>query len=195
MEVNRKQFSEITGYSERQISTFMDEGMPAERPKKKGAAVRIRTAPAIKWLLERAGEQTKKEGESQRERLYREQADEKALANARERGQLIYRAHVRDALLEIAHALAGALDGLAGRLANELAHSDARTIRERLLFEHRRVRTDLARAISEYVVARGGDDPIREADPASAGKNAGRVGRSQSRNTKRKGRARKVAKR
>lgn len=195
MEVNRKQFAEITGYSERQISTFMDEGMPAVRPKKKGAAVRIPCAAAIQWLLTRANDKSKKQGESQRERLYREQADEKALANERERGKLIYRDQVRDALMTIARSLGSALDGLPGRLANELSHQDARLIRERLLFEHRVVRRDVAQSIAEFVIAHGGDDPLRETDAAAAAKNSGPVGRRKSKATKRKRGTRKVAKR
>lgn len=195
MEVNRKQFAEITGYSERQVSTFMDEGMPATRPKKKGAAVSIETTAAIKWLIARAEQRDKSKSESQRERLYREQADEKALANAKERGQLILREQVSAALMTIAQAAASALDGLAGRLANELAHHDARFIRERLLFEHRRVRRDIADAGAEFIVAHGGDDPLREADDASAGKKPGSVGRRKSRTAKRKRGTRKVAKR
>lgn len=160
--VSAKEFAAWHGISQSRVSQLIRDGMPAENEGRRGAKAKINTAAASEWLIERRARQQSGKRESERERLYREQADEKALSNERERGNLIYRDQVRDVLLMIAQSLASALDGLPGRLANELAHQDARPIRERLLNELRLVREDLAFAAADWVVQHGGEDPFAE---------------------------------
>lgn len=53
MKANRREFADIVGVSERAVASWMDEGMPAKRARKKGAQVEIETGPAIAWLCER----------------------------------------------------------------------------------------------------------------------------------------------
>jgi len=53
MRVNRRQFAEIVGVSQRTVGKWIDAGMPAHRPGQNGKAIVIETASAIEWLCER----------------------------------------------------------------------------------------------------------------------------------------------
>lgn len=77
----------------------------------------------------------------------REAATKLALANARERGRLIYADQVAEVLTTLAADLSARHDALPGRLAGELAgETDAAVIRSRLLDELRNVRAAFADA-------------------------------------------------
>lgn len=152
--------------------------MPVQKSGRKGRPVEIDTAEGIAWLCEKSKGDSESKKMSHRERLYREQADEKALANAERKKDLLPRASVRDALITVGGAVASELDGVPSRVASELAGiNNAREVRERLLFELRRIRTRIARSISEYIVDNGGTDPMREIDSAAKENNTGCVGR------------------
>lgn len=195
--VNAKEFAEWLGISKARVTQLIQEGMPAENSGRKGSPLKINTAEATEWLIAKRAGQLEEKPESQRDRLYRERADEKALANARQRQQLLTRGSVREALLMIATQCATSLDGLPGRLANELATiTDARILRERLLFETRDIRRRIARSVSEYITAHGGADPLRLADGAATAKKPRSMGGRKPRTASRKNRrARAVAKR
>lgn len=62
--------------------------------------------------------------DGERLRLVMEQADEKAIKNATDRGQLIWASHVRQLFTEAASMMRSSVRGLSGRLANELAGID-----------------------------------------------------------------------
>jgi len=171
MECNRDEFAELIGRSTGWISKMLDFGMPAIRSRRKGSPVRINTAEAIPWLLEQAKAEAKPAAESQRERLAREQADKVALENAASRGELVRSADVEALVLETIAQLGSVLDGVPGRLANELAGlADPAEIRARLMQELRGARSAFADRLAQLAdageqLAESGDD--REAAAAS----------------------------
>jgi hypothetical protein len=87
---------------------------------------------------------------SERLRLLSELADREALDNARRRGEVIEYRDAEDCMLALVTILTSRLDGVAGRLANELVNEpNAAIIRDKLLTEHRRIRT----AVSAGLIA------------------------------------------
>jgi phage terminase Nu1 subunit (DNA packaging protein) len=173
MIVNRAEFAEIVGFSAQQVQEWMKAGMPGDAGRR-GKECRIDTAAAIRWLVDRGS--TKRSAssgdDSERERLNREQADKVALQNAQTRKQLVRREHVQLVLLESNALLAGQLDGVAGRLANEIAGTtEPAKIRQLLLDEHRRIRSAYADALGKLAESGGGSEfdegdslPAEEAD-------------------------------
>lgn len=167
--VNRSEFAELVGFSARQVHEWIKDGMPAEAGRR-GKECRIDTAAAIRWLIERGSQ--KRSGDSgetaEGERLKREQADKIALQNAATRGETVLRVHLRLVLLESNALLAGQLDGVAGRMANELAAiNEPAKIRQKLLDEHRRIRAAYADALGQLAESGGGSE-LDEVDPDTA---------------------------
>lgn len=169
MHFSGKQFAELTGYSVQQVNEWMNAGMPADRGGR-GKPCRIDSAAAIRWLVNRGTQ--KRSGDpgetAEGERLKREQADKIALQNAQTRRELVLREHVRLVLLESNALLAGQLDGVAGRLASELAGmTEPAKIRQCLLDEHRRIRAAYAAALGKLAESGGGSE-IDDVDLDSA---------------------------
>lgn len=130
------------------VSKALDEGMPAKRSGRKGDRVEIDTAAAMPWLLDRASKDAAPRADSQRERLAREQADKVALENAVKRRELVPSDQVEAVALELIARIGSALDGVPGRLANELAGTaDPSEIRARIAEELRTARITFARGI------------------------------------------------
>jgi hypothetical protein len=88
---------------------------------------------------------------SERLRLLSEQADREALDNARRRGEVIEYRDAEDCMLALVGVLNSRLDGVAGRLANELVNEpNAAIIRDKLLTEHRAIRESLADGLQAF---------------------------------------------
>lgn len=195
MDVTAGEFARLIGMSSGWVSKQMDAGMPATRTGKSGAKVSIDTAPAIQWLLERAAAGAEERPDSQRDRLAREQADAVALANAQRRGELVPIGQVRAVASELIVRLGSALEGLPGRLANEIAGiSDPAEIRARIGDEIRGARTAFAHGIEAMAGV-----PAGATAPGSAGAPAAKahpraVGRRKPRAAARKRGARTVSK-
>lgn len=184
MEVNFSEFKRFTGLSIRSIKDYIDAGMPLKsRTGQQGKALVIDSCEAFQWLINHYGERKGKKL-SERERLAMNQADKVALENAQKRGELIP-VEILQEVLGSAFADHGAqLDGLAGRLANELAGiTEPARIRAKLLDEVRRVRAALAQSLSG-VVESGKGTAERGADSGTPAKSdsssVGRRGKNPS---------------
>lgn len=147
------QFADLLGVAQSTVSAWIAEGMPHETAGR-GRRATVELAKALPWVVKR-----NVSGNSQRERLAAEQADRVALKNAQVRGELILRGHVQHVVLEANAMLAGQLEGVAGRFANELASiSDPAKVRGILLDEHRRIRRAYADALGKLAAS----DPPRD---------------------------------
>src|SRR5687768_3645400 len=123
--------------------------MPAERTGKRGAAVHIDPAKAIRWLLQR--ERAKVESVlapdgtttgAETKRLRAAQADLAELEAAERRGDLMPYDDVKRWASEATVIFTSQLEGLPGRMANTLAGmDDAAQIRQALHDEVRRIRS------------------------------------------------------
>ena len=138
--VNRKEFASIVGYSPRQVSDWMDQGMPCNRSGKKGEGVEIDTASAIQWLMKRD------ENQIQSTRLRKAQADRAERENLLERGKLISIELHGEMLQAVTHEFVQMVTGMPGRVAAEIAAiSDAAEARQRLLVEVAYQRSSIAK--------------------------------------------------
>lgn len=192
MKVNFSEFKRFTGLSIRSIKEYIEAGMPVEsRTGQQGKSIEIDSGEAFRWLINHYTDRKKKKL-TERERLAMNQADKVALENAQKRGELIP-VEVLQEILGAAFAEHGAqLDGLAGRLANELAGiNEPARIRARLLDECRRIRSSFAGALSG-VVESGKSPEERGADPATSaqpdGKPVGGLGKGSATGKRRAGR-------
>jgi phage terminase Nu1 subunit (DNA packaging protein) len=137
--VNRKEFAEVVGYSPRQVSDWMDQGMPCTRSGRKGEEVQIETAAAIQWLMKRD------DSELASARLRRAQAERAERENLEAAGALIPVDEHTDFVCELSNQFVRSLAGLPGRLAGELAAiTDPALMRARLQDEIGTIRNTLA---------------------------------------------------
>jgi hypothetical protein len=131
--------------------------MPAIGAGVQGMRASINAPAAIEWLLARERnkfnpELSGKNLATERLRLLSEQADREALDNARRRGEVIEYEDAEGCFMAVATILNSRLDGVAGRLANELVNEpNAAVIRDRLLIEHRAIRASVATGLQAFV--------------------------------------------
>jgi len=168
-----QQAADLCGVSRQTIQTWYNEGLKRQ--------------PTVQDLLTFLAHRQGYAPGSERERLARAQAEKFELENARRRGELTLVSYIAELLNGMAADISSRLDGLAGRLANELAGiSDAAVIRERILGECRAIRTGVA----EHIGKLAEQPPVTEGSEsdmdASAGKKRKRVGRPKSRAAARK---------
>lgn len=188
------EYARLRGRSNAWVSGRIKAGMPHEGGERTGKPVRIEPAKAIEWEIEEARFERAERGESQRDRLAKEQADKVALANAVERENHMLRTQVEPVLLTMVAELGADLDAIAGRLASELANlSDPAEIRQRLLGEHRGVRAALADRLRQLARRGGNAGAGGGRDDAAAAPRTARVGGRKPRAAAGKSRARKVA--
>lgn len=145
MIVNKTQFAEIIGKSERWVTTLQQEGMPVESARKKGVAVKIDTTVALAWLIDREVAKATGGGTGSREqeelRLIAWRANKTEVETRLLRGELASLDEMRAAVAAAMTVMATTLDGLGGRLAGQLATMDSPAeIRDLLLDECRRIR-------------------------------------------------------
>lgn len=159
--LNASEFARLCGVAQSTVSDWMKAGMPHEAAGRKGVPALIDIEQALPWVI------TSREppAGSQRDRVAKEQADKLAIANAREQKHLVLAEHVSYVMTAMAADIAGRLDGLPGRMANELAGiNDPAEIRSRLLDECRSVRAGFASYVAKLVkpeedsAGRGVDD-------------------------------------
>lgn len=143
MPYNRVQFGKLCGKHTKTVERWIDEGMPAE---KHGGKYVIELETALPWLCERS----KAPAGSARERLAQVQAERVELDNEKERKNLLRLDHVTDIMTSAVAQLASQLDGVAGRVANDLSsETNPAVIRQIVLDEHHRVRSAYADALQK----------------------------------------------
>lgn len=143
---NASEFAALCGVAQSTVSNWMTAGMPHEAGGGRGKAVVIDIELALPWVV---GAREAPTG-SQRERVAKEQADKIAFANARDRKNLVLAEHVSYVMTAMAADIAGRLDGLPGRMANELSGiNEPAKIRSRLLDECRSIRAGFATYIAK----------------------------------------------
>lgn len=160
------------GVSRQTIQSWYNEGLPRKCTQKE----------LLNFLAHRTGYAAG----SERERLARAQAEKFELENSRRRGELVLVSVVVEILMGMAADLTGRLEGIPGRLANELAGiSDAAVIRARLLEEIRAVRAGAAeyiRKLEQYRPALSdASDDVGSASSEEPGSMGGRKARASSR--------------
>ena len=166
MIVSKVKFAEIIGYSPRQITKWLQDGMPAEGTGKRGSPLRIDTAAAVRWLLARA---EKKAGAAQtltaeRQRLIAAQAARAEIETQQLRGELCKRADVMLAFTEAMQLVASQLDALGGRVVHQVAGmNQPGPIRELLFNECRRIRASAADALKSW------GEPLEDQEEAGNG--------------------------
>ncbi len=168
--VNKKEFSRITGESERTLTRLIKEGMPVYTAGKKGVALQIDTARALAWMYEykaRVGGWVKSDSDLERidaqnakNHVYIEQHRKLKLENDETEKELVRAEEVRQLFSSVIVDLAAQLDGAAGKMAQ----GDA-ILRQRLLNEHRKIRETFAGQLSAYF----DDEQSGEPDEAATG--------------------------
>lgn len=125
-----------------------------------------------------------------REELESEKVRKLKLANDAAEKRLVPLEDMKVIAAEAGALFAGRLEGLAGRLANELAGiSEPGLIRERIRFETTRIR----KAVAERLALLGSLSGDGGAGPPATDQDTGRVGKGQSRPSPRKRRAGSVS--
>jgi phage terminase Nu1 subunit (DNA packaging protein) len=158
LKVNQSRFAEIVGKSGQYVALLIEQGMPAERSGKRGAAVFIDTGAAIAWLIAR--ERLKVEAElapngetveAETKRLRAAQADLAELEAAEKRGELAPVEDVRIAFSETMVILRMQMEAVASRCAAPLVgRTSAAEIRAYLLGEIRRALTAAAARLEKW---------------------------------------------
>ncbi len=113
--VSTAELSRITGYSEMHLSRLAHEGMPKE-----GRGL-YDLERAIKWLLTRRDATATANIQDVKKQLIQEQIESQKLENAKSRGELLALEDVQHMLNAAGVIVASQLDGLAPRVAHELA--------------------------------------------------------------------------
>lgn len=148
MIVNRTQFADIIGCSIAQVGKLMKEGLPCKTSGKRGASVEIDTETAIKWYIEREmlrrgvdsnQDQNVADIGKARKSLVLEQERKYRIENDLLEGKLLKINEVDYVFTETIVMLGSLLDGAASKMAS----GDA-VLREKLLNEHRRIRSAIA---------------------------------------------------
>ncbi len=154
--VNKRQFSEITGESERTLTRLIKEGMPVFTAGKKGVALEIDTKRALAWMYEYKARQNgwvkatddldRIEARDAKNHVYIEQHRKLKLENDETERVFVRVDEVRQLFSSIIVDLAAQLDGAAGKMAK----GDS-VLRQRLLNEHRRIRENFAAGLESYI--------------------------------------------
>jgi phage terminase Nu1 subunit (DNA packaging protein) len=195
MEVNKNKFAtQIVGCTERRVTRWIEEGMPTvARSGTKGKEVLIDTTEALTWLFNFHRSKREKAKMGARDLLANEQMLKVALDNAERRGQLLPLDYLRNLLGPAFVEHASQLDGMAGRLANELAGlSDPARIRDVILTESRRIRGAFASGLAGVLQLSSVDGTPGVPALASTQAQRGTVGRRRKSSATRKRRTRSV---
>jgi phage terminase Nu1 subunit (DNA packaging protein) len=153
------QFAALWAVSRPTVTKWIAEGMPVVKAGGNGLRTSINPAEANPWLLKREKRKQYPASaglslEAERKRLIREQADREALDNARKRGEVIAYAVAEEVVAGLASLIVSRLDGLGGRLANELVNEpNPAVIKDKILTECRAIREALAgsaKALGQY---------------------------------------------
>jgi phage terminase Nu1 subunit (DNA packaging protein) len=144
MIVSSAQYAKLRGKSRPWVTARVREGLPVVEEGKSGREYRIETGAAIDWEIQR-GLGTRPDGESERDRLARVQADRVQFENEARQGEFIpIRLH-GELLRKVAGEIAGQMAGFPGRVAPKVANiRDPAMVRAKLLDECNDVRNAIA---------------------------------------------------
>lgn len=186
MLVNVPTFADILGVTQYTVKTYIAQGMPAGSSTGSGKKREFDSGLAIQWLIDQKVAEVAPTDDEQ------ESADEadrrRKIANAslielelaQKRGDLIPMAVAENVIDRAFGLVATQLDGLAGRLAAELAAvSDAAVIRQVLFDETRRIRAAAAAELANRAIVQTGgsedqsasaedDSPVGEPESSAA---------------------------
>jgi hypothetical protein len=144
-----RRFAKLTDVSPATVSKWCANGMPHRRRGKRSFLIDVREA--CRWLVNHANEPR---AESQRERLFREQADKVALKNAETRRNLVDAVQVHEVLRGIFSVLDRQWRTLADQSSSDLvAMHDPQDVRERLTTEFAAAGQRLADAVGDMASA------------------------------------------
>jgi phage terminase Nu1 subunit (DNA packaging protein) len=144
--VNASGAAKFFGVAVGTVTTWLEEGLPAERRGKQGAEVQIDLRKAAPWVAKR---RTAKP-DAARTTVANEQAERLRLANAEKRQELVSVSYMTRVMNETAAEISSRLDALPGRAAMAIANlNDPGEIREKLLGETRAIRTAIADRLGE----------------------------------------------
>jgi phage terminase Nu1 subunit (DNA packaging protein) len=128
--INKRELAEFLGVSERALTRWQKEGMPVRVAGARGEGNEYDSAAVVRWLLERK-EGTRKT--SPRDRVAERQAELLALQIAEKTGELVPRAEIRPAWLDLIASAKQALRAMPASLAPLLAQlGDADAMRDLL---------------------------------------------------------------
>ena len=120
MIVNRGQFAELCGVSARQVSNWINLGMPCAGAGRKGSPLQINSAAAIAWLLKKASGGAVRKHPSQQERLLAARAQKLELEVAAIQGRTISAEDYMTDMMVLCGLLVTGLSALPGRLAGQV---------------------------------------------------------------------------
>lgn len=144
--VTREQLGEVLDLSSSMLDKLRDEGMPQQRR----GVYDLRAC--VQWYIEKWRRARPAEGESEmttRAALNVAQRERIELETARTRGELLPFAEVRALVQVLGAIIAARLEGLAPRMADQLAGKGADQVRAELASEARSIREQLAAAVRE----------------------------------------------
>lgn len=167
----KKEFAQLVDRSERQITKWLNDGMPAKRSGTKGRPVEINVAAAIWWLVEHKGKRAEPIS-FETARLKRAQAERMERENAKEAKHLIPYEDVQLMLSELSVVEMSMLNSLASRLAAVKASGDAAAARKAIQDEVRAVRETASTELQRLATLWRPGGPKK----AAAAKNARQVG-------------------
>jgi len=137
--VNQREMADILDVSAKSVSLWQREGLPIALETENGLENQYDTGAVIRWWVARevakAPRTTTEDGESQRDRLARVQADKIELEIAKERRQLIPAEEIEPAWIEMVAAAREALLTVPPRIAPLLAQMDGMDAMRDLLEE------------------------------------------------------------
>lgn len=150
---NKTEFARITGDSVRTISRYITEGMPVAVPGRSGQPLKINTAHAIAWYVDKqaklqgyvrpqTGDEQNLENGDARNLVYVEQHRKLKLENDEKEGRIHPAEQVDYVITSMIAMQASILDGFAGRWAG----GDS-ILRQKILDDVRRAREEFANGL------------------------------------------------
>ncbi|MBF0449005.1 MAG: terminase small subunit [Magnetococcales bacterium] len=162
MIVNRADFAAIIGKTPPWISKLIKQGLPCRSGGGKGKEVSIHTPDAIKWMVDQAARRSPHNQinvdssnptmAAEQLRLTRSKADIEEIRARELAGQYLETEAVRETFAEAMVIVSTQMDGLGGRVANQLAGmTSVAEIRDLIFKETRNIRRAAADKLQKFV--------------------------------------------
>jgi len=152
MVLSKAKFAGFCGYSSRQVSKWIDAGLPVQAAGRKGVALEIDTAQAIRWLLGKRGDGSASRQTAlseERRRLVAAQAEKTETENRLRKDELFEADEVQQIVVEGTATFTGQKRAMGSRLAGQLAGmSDPKAILKLLNAENDKILLELSKKLS-----------------------------------------------